>query len=114
MVQKMRPEHQWAMALLGIAIVSLANCASATSQPPGEDERQVLLATSGLSKAASGKIHPPHDRLPPPELDGKALQRWFDEQFGRGTSQPLQQHSDVSDAEAEADFLRRIEQRRIR
>ena len=103
-------------ALLGAVIGSSAVHAASPPPPISDDERRVLLATSGHDLPSPPVADAKSGRQPPPDLDGRALQRWFDEHYGTPSSPPAPQPpapvDDATDSDAEKRLLEAIERRR--
>ena len=105
----------WAPCVLAVSFLLAATAADARpANEPGDDERAVLMATRGHVAPKAARTSPPHS-TPPADLDGEALQAWFDQRYG-ATPRPspptqAQPAMDVSDDEAEAAVLARIRRR---
>lgn len=105
----------WAPCALAVSFLLAATAADARpANEPGDDERAVLMATRGHIAPKTAGISRPHSS-PPADLDGEALQAWFDQRYGASPrpSPPTQAQpaTDVPDDEAEAEVLARIKRR---
>lgn len=113
----MRADLRLPAFALTLAALTAGTAAQASqARPLSDDERAVLLATRGSDAPKAPHPESQPEFAAPPELDGAALQAWFDRQYGPSKAVPQAgpdvPAADISDAEAEADLLRRIERNR--
>ncbi len=108
----MRTEAVQAL-VLGATLVMTSLPSLADSTQISTDERAVLRQSSKRD-ARPRPVQSPAMEQPPSNLEGAALQAWFDRRYGMQPAAAPPPASEVADTDAEQQLLSRIEAQRNR